>query len=37
MDNIKEWTSLPAPELLKVASRRQDCKKISAESSFMSP
>ena len=37
MDNIKEWTSLPMPELLTRASRRKDWKIISAESSLMSP
>ena len=37
MDNIKEWTSLPMPELLTVASLRKDWKKISAELSLMPP
>ena len=37
MDNIKEWTSLPMPELLTRASCRKDCKSISTESSLMSP
>ena len=37
MDNIKEWTSLPTPELLTRASYRKDWKMISAESSLMSP
>ena len=37
MDNIKEWTSLPIPELLRRASGRKDWKRISAESSLMSP
>ena len=39
MDNIKEWTPLPMPELLTVtrASFRKDWKGISAESSAMSP
>ena len=37
MDNIKEWTSLPMPELLTRASCRKDGKRISAESSLMSP
>ena len=37
MDNIKEWTSLPMPELLIMASCRKDWKKISTESSLMSP
>ena len=37
MDNIKVWTSLPMPELLTRAFCRKDWKKISAESSLMSP
>ena len=37
MDNIKEWTSLPVLELLAWASCRKDWKRISAESSHMSP
>ena len=37
MDNIKEWTSLPIPELLTRVSCRKDWKRISAESSLMSP
>ena len=37
MDNIKEWTSLPMPELPTKASCRKDWKRISAESSLMSP
>ena len=37
MDNIKEWTSLPMPELLTRASCRKDRKRISAELSIMSP
>ena len=37
MDNLKELTSLPMPELLPWASRRKDWKWISAESSLMSP
>ena len=37
VDNIKEWTSLPIPELLTRASCRKDWKRISAESSFMYP
>ena len=36
MDNIKEWTWLPMPELLTRASCRNDWKRISAESSLMS-
>ena len=36
MDNVKEWTSLPMPELLTRASCRKDWKKISAESFLMS-
>ena len=36
MDNIKEWTSLPMPELLTRASCRKDGKRISAELSIMS-
>ena len=37
MDNSTEWTLLPMAELLTVASCRKDWKRISAESSFMSP
>ena len=37
MVNIKEWTSLPMPELLTTVSCRKDWKRISAESSLMSP
>ena len=37
MDDIEEWTSLLMPELLTIAFRRKDWKKISAESSLMSP
>ena len=37
MDNIKEWTSLPMPELLTGAYCRKDWKRISAELSLMSP
>ena len=37
MDNIKEWASLPMPELLIGASCRKDWKRISAESSLVSP
>ena len=37
IDNIKERTSLPMPELLTAASCRKDWKRISAESSLMSP
>ena len=33
MDNIKEWTFLPVPELLTRASRRNEWKRISAKSS----
>ena len=36
MDNIKEWTSVPKPELLVRASRRKDWKRISAKSTLMS-
>ena len=35
IDNIKEWTSLPMPELPTRASCRKDWKRISAESSLM--
>ena len=35
--DIKEWTSLPMPELLTRASCRKDWKRISAESSLVSP
>ena len=34
MGKIKEWASLPMPELLKMASRRKDWKRISAEASL---
>ena len=37
MDNIKEWTSLPTPDLFTRASCRKHWKRISAESSLMSP
>ena len=37
MDIIKEWASLPMPELLTMASRRKNWKRISAESFLMSP
>ena len=37
MDNIREWISLPMPELLTRASSRKDWKRISAESLLMSP
>ena len=37
MDKVEEWTSLPMPELLAMASRRKDWTKISAESSLMFP
>ena len=37
IDNIKEWTSLPMPELLTRASCRNDWKRFSAESSLKSP
>ena len=37
LDNIKEWTSLPMPELLTRASCRKDRKRITARSSLMSP
>ena len=37
MDNVKEWTSLPMPGLLTMVSRRQDWKRISAESSLIYP
>ena len=36
MDNIKEWTTLPMPELFTRASCRKDWKRILAESSQMS-
>ena len=35
MDNAKEWTSLPMPELPTMAPCRKDWKRISAESSVM--
>ena len=34
---LLKWTSLSAPQLLTMASRRKDWKRISAESSLMSP
>ena len=34
---MPEWTSRPMPELLKRPSCRKDWKRISTESSFMSP
>ena len=34
---FREWTSLPMSELLTMASCRKDWKRISAESSVMSP
>ena len=37
MDNIKELTSLPMPELLTRAPSRKDWKRISAESSLIYP
>ena len=37
MDNIKEWTSLPMPELLTRASCRKDWKRISADSPVVLP
>ena len=37
MDNVKERTSLPMPELLERASCRKDWKRISADLSLMSP
>ena len=37
MDNIKEWTSLPMSELIIRAFCRKDWKRISSESSIMSP
>ena len=35
MEDAKEWTSLPMPELLTRASSRKDWKRISAESTLM--
>ena len=35
MDNVKEWTFLPMPELLSRAACRKDWTRISAESSLM--
>ena len=37
MDNVKEWTTQPMPELLTVASCATDWKRIPAESFLMSP
>ena len=37
MDNVKEWTSLPMPELLTTSSCRKEWKSISEESSIMPP
>ena len=36
MDNVKDWTSLPMPVLLTMASCRKDRKRVSAESSVVS-
>ena len=37
VDNAKEWLTLPMPELFSTASCRKDWKRISAESSPVSP
>ena len=37
MNNVKQWTSLPIPELLTRASCRQGRERMSAESSLVSP
>ena len=37
MDDIREWISLPMPELFTQTSSRKAWKRISAESSLMSP
>ena len=37
LDNIREWTSLPMPELFTMGSSRKDRNRISAESSVVSP
>ena len=37
MDNVKEWTLLPMPELLKTPSRKKDRKRIAAESFLIHP
>ena len=37
MDNVKEWTIMPMPELLTIASRRKDWNRISAETPVMFP
>ena len=37
MDHVKDWMSLPWPELLLMAAYRKDWKRISAASSIMSP
>ena len=37
MDNVREWTSLPIPELLTMANCRKQWKRLSAESSFVFP
>ena len=37
MDDVKERTSLPMPQLLTVASHRNDWKRIAAEPSLISP
>ena len=37
MDNIKEWNSLPMPELLTRASCRKDWKRIPGDRSLVSP
>ena len=37
MDNIKEWNSLPMPELLTRASCRKDWKRIPGDRSLVFP
>ena len=37
MDNVKEWTSLPMPELLTRTSCKKDWTRTSAESTLMPP
>lgn len=35
MDNIKDWVSLPMPQMLSMASCTKDWERINAESSVM--
>ena len=35
MDNVKEWISVPMPELLILASSRKDCTRVSVKFAVM--